>query len=117
MGVSAYNPFIWNNSTGFGRGYETHLYGAKPTKLATTSLFGTGADNSKTGIYYSTLTRLPWGIEIPVADFRYPVEYKPITVAYLKFNSWATSGGTNDKDWYSNTGSTYRNTSNLYTAK
>ena len=117
MGVSSYNPFIWNNSTGFGRGYETHLYGAKPTKLATTSLFGTGADNSKTGIYYSTLTRLPWGIEIPSADFKYPVEYKPITVAYLKFNSWATSGGTNDKDWYSNTGSTYRNTANLYTAK
>ena len=117
MGVSSYNPFIWNNSTGFGRGYETHLYGAKPTKLAKASLFGTGADNSTTGVYYSTLTRLPWGIEIPVADFKYPVEYKPITVAYLKFNSWATSGGTNDKDWYSNTGSTYRNTSNLYIGK
>lgn len=117
MGVSSYNPFIWNNSTGFGRGYETHLYGAKPTKLATSSLFGTGADNSKTGVYYSTLTRLPWGIEIPVADFKYPVEYKPITVAYLKFNSWASSGGTNDRDWYSNTASTYRNTSNLYLSK
>jgi LruC domain-containing protein len=117
MGVSSYNPFIWNNSTGFGRGYETHLYGESPTKLATTSLFGTKADNSKTGIYYSTLTKLPWGIELPIADFKYPLEYKPITVAYLKFTLWASSGGLTDKDWYSNIGSTYRNTANFYAGK
>jgi LruC domain-containing protein len=117
MGVSSYNPFIWNNSTGFGRGYETHLYGKNPTKLAAVSLFGTKADNSKTGLYYSTLGRLPWGIEIPIVDFKYPLEYKPISVAYLKFNSWAVSGGTADKDWYSNTGLLYRNLGNLYQGK
>jgi LruC domain-containing protein len=117
MGVSSFNPFIWNNSTGFGRGYETHLFGENPTKLAAVSLFGTKADNSKVGAYYGTLARLPWGIEIPIADFKYPLEYKPISVAYLKFNSWATSGGTLDKDWYSNTGATYRNTGNLYAGK
>lgn len=115
MGVSSYNPFIWNNSNGFGRGYETHLYGKKPTKLAAAALFGTKADNSVAGPYYSTLTKLPWGIEIPVADFKYPLEYKPVSAAYLKFNSWAISGGTSDKDWYSNTGATYRNAGNLYT--
>lgn len=117
MGVSSYNPFIWNNSTGFGRGYETHLYGKNPTKLATLSLFGTKADNSKAGPYYATLGRLPWGIEIPVVDFKYPLEYKPISVAYLKFNSWAISGGTADKDWYSNTGLLYRSLGNLYQGK
>jgi LruC domain-containing protein len=117
MGVNSYNPFIWNNTTGFGRGYETHLYGDKPTKLATTTLFGTQADNSKTGVYYSTVGKLPWGIEIPVADFKYPLEYKPVSAAYLKFNSWATSGGTTDKDWYSNTGTTYRNTGTIYAGK
>jgi LruC domain-containing protein len=117
MGVSSYNPFIWNNSTGFGRGYETHLFGENPTKLAMVSLFGTKADNSKLGPFYGTLSRLPWGIEIPVVDFKYPLEYKPISVAYLKFNNWATSGGTADKDWYSNTGAAYRNTGNLYSGK
>lgn len=117
MGVSSYNPFIWNNSNGFGRGYETHLYGNKPTKLAATNLFGTKADHSVAGVYYSTVTKLPWGIEIPVADFKYPLEYKPISAAYLKFNSWATSGGTSDKDWYINAEATYRNSGNLYPGK
>jgi LruC domain-containing protein len=117
MGVSSYNPFIWNNTTGFGRGYETHLYGDKPTKLATTNLFGTQADNSKASVYYSTTTKLPWGLEIPIADFKYPLEYKPISAAYLKFNSWASSGGTTDKDWYSNSGTTYRNNGNIYSGR
>jgi LruC domain-containing protein len=117
MGVSSYNPFIWNNTSGFGRGYETHLYGRKPTQLATATLFGTKADNSKTGKYYSTVANLPWGIEIPVADFKYPVEYKPVTVAYLKFGTWASSGGTLDKDWYSTTGVVFRNIDNLFAGK
>jgi LruC domain-containing protein len=120
MGVSSYNPFIWNNSVGFGRGYETHLYGENPTKLANPALFNSKADNSNKGIswvYYSTATKLPWGIELPVADFQYPLEYKPISIAYLKFNSWAISGGLTDKDWYSNTGVTYRNLLNFYTGK
>jgi LruC domain-containing protein len=117
MGVSSYNPFIWNNSANFGRGYETHLYGDNPTKLANTSLFGTKSDNSKLGKYYSTTTNLPWGIEIPVADFKYPVEYKPVSVAYLKFNIWASSGGITSKDWYSGILPEFRNINNLYSGK
>jgi LruC domain-containing protein len=117
MGVSSYNPFIWNNSTNFGRGYETHLYGDNPTKLANTSLFGTKSDNSKLGKYYSTLSNLPWGIEIPVADFKYPVEYKPVSAAYLKFNTWASSGGSVNKDWYSGTLPEFRNVNNMFSGR
>jgi LruC domain-containing protein len=114
FGTGGYNPFIWNGSNGFGRGYETHLYGQAPTKLADPAIFGTKDDNSVPGKYYTTADNLPWGFEIPVADFQYPIEYKDIRTAYLKFSSWATSGGTKDFDWYSKTESGYRNEDTIF---
>jgi len=114
LGVNAFNPFIFNGTFNTIRGYESHLFGKKPTKLVDQSLFGTKDDNSIQGAAYSTTSRLPWGIEIPVATFQYPLEQTSILESYLKFSNWASSGGTLDLDWYSNSGAGYRNTSKLF---
>jgi len=113
FGANAFNPFIWNASA--GRGHETHMYGKNPTKLADTKLFGTGDDNSLKGSKYTTADNLPWGLEVPVSTFQYPVEYANITTAYLKFATWANSGGSNEKSWYEKTDNGYRNTANIFT--
>lgn len=116
FGLGSYNPFIWNGGLGNGRNHEIHLPGKRPTSLGTTSLFGTGDDNSNVAAarYYVTSTGLPWAIDIPVKTFNYPVEFINITGGYLKFQAWAESGGSQFVDWYSNTESGYRNKNNLF---
>ncbi|MEA5405754.1 LruC domain-containing protein [Arcicella sp. DC2W] len=114
FGLSAYNPFIYNNTSGFGRGYETHLFGKQPTKLVNKGLFGTKDDASNTKSYYSTTKNLPWAILVTTANFKYPKEEVNITQTYLKFADWATSGGKSSVDWYSNTSEGYRNTANVF---
>lgn len=101
FGTVVYNPFIWNATNGFGRGYETHLYGKTPTALANQSLFDSKDDYSKTNNkYYSTMEKLPWAIEVPIGNFGYPIEGAKITQAYSNFANWATSNGTNSAEWY-----------------
>lgn len=117
FGLGTYNPFIWNSSKDYGRGYETHLYGKRPTNLADATLFGTKDDNSKAGKYYSTENNFPWGIALPTAPFVYPREQMAITDAYLYFKDWATSGGNQKTDWYFNADQGYRETDNLYIRK
>lgn len=117
LSVSAFNPFIFNGTFNAIRGYETHLFGKKPTKLVDMALFGTKDDNSTRGILYSTKSSLPWGIEIPTAIFQYPLEQTSVLEAYLKFSSWASSGGKLNLDWYSNTGDGYRTDSKLFPSK
>jgi LruC domain-containing protein len=115
FGLSAYNPFIWNGTAGFGRGYEIHLPGQLPTDLANAALFGTKHDgtNINTGdTYISNNGRYPWAINIP-AVFNYPVEKADINTAYLKFATWVSSNGTQFSDWYSGQ-SGYRNATNIY---
>jgi len=116
FGLGSYNPFIWNGGLGNGRNHEIHLPGKRPTSLGNTSIFGTGDDNSNVAAarYYVTSSGLPWAIDIPVKIFNYPVEFVNITGGYLKFQSWAESGGTQFVDWYSNTESGYRNKNNLF---
>lgn len=115
FGLSGYNPFIWNGTSGFGRGYEIHLPGQLPTDLANTSLFGTLNDATNIGngdTYVSNEGRYPWAINIP-ANYNYPVEKADINTAYLKFATWVSSGGTLYNDWYTN-GTGYRNAANIY---
>jgi len=115
FGLGSYNPFIWNGTAGFGRGYEVHLPGKLPTDLANLSLLGTGADasNIATGdTYVSKNGRYPWAINIPVA-FDYPVEKADINTAYTKFATWVSSGGTQFTDWYTAQNG-YRNVANIY---
>jgi LruC domain-containing protein len=115
FGLGAYNPFIWNGTAGYGRGYEIHLPGQLPTDLATTALFGTGHDgtNISTGdTYVSNDGRFPWAISIP-GSFNYPIEKADINTGYNKFATWVSSNGSLYADWYTNTAG-YRNTEFLY---
>ncbi len=115
FGLGSYNPFIWNGSAGFGRGYEVHLPGKLPTDKATAAIFGTYSDNTNINAgttYVSKDGGYPWAINIPVS-FDYPVEKADINTAYKKFATWVSSGGSQFADWYSNSEG-YRNTENIY---
>ena len=112
LGTPPYNPFIIVNRD---RGVEVHLPNQQPTPLARVSLLGTGQDKSvpAQNKYYVSDYYLPWALNLP-AQLAYPAEKRDIRNAYLHFNDWAKSQGSQYKDWYSNTGSGYRNTSNIY---
>lgn len=115
FGLSAYNPFIWNNTNGFGRGYEVHLPNNMPTNLANVNLFGTHLDNSSLtfGRYYVSKTNeMPWALNIP-APFSYPKEKSKINEAYLNFNAWVRSCGVQNTDWYLNKNG-YRNNDKIF---
>lgn len=98
LGAVPYNPFIY---VGGDRGKEVHLSGYEPTQLADTSYFNTYHDNTKPGqgIYYKTLTGLPYAVHVGT-EYEYPLERKSIHKGYLKFTTWASSGGSLFKDWY-----------------
>lgn len=110
VGSMPLNHFLIKNME---RKVEIHLPNAKPTSLANTGLFGTANDASKPdqGRYYVTAGNLPWALYLP-SQFDYPTEKTSILDAYLKFQSWAESGGTLYPDWYSN--SQYRNENGIY---
>ena len=46
----------------------------------------------------------PWLIRIPT-DWRFPLEKVRISAAYLRFDSWRTTAGAQDADWYTRPGS------------
>ena len=113
LGAQPYNPFIFVNHN---RKVEVHLPDYKPTSLADLTKLGTSDDKSNTGAgrYYKSTANMPFALHT-LTDFQYPSETSSITKAYLKFASWAQSSGTTNKDWYTNTGSGYRNSSLIYT--
>ncbi|QQL48906.1 LruC domain-containing protein [Mucilaginibacter ginkgonis] len=113
VSINSINPFLISN---LKRGYEVHLPGYLPTDKADKTLFGTADDNSSVAAsrYYLSKENWPWAISFSQA-FTYPLETIPINQAYPHFTDWAASGGTTYTDWYSNTSSGFRNTSNLYT--
>jgi len=112
LGTSPYNPFVIPQ---MHRTYEIHLAGNAPTDKFDKSLFGTGNDNSNvaTGRYFQSASNWPWGINF-VTGFSYPIETNSVSSAYPYFLQWAASGGTSYTDWYSNTGTEYRNTNLIY---
>jgi len=111
LDISEFNPFI---VAGMIRGVEVHLPDYLPTDLADPQYFGTLDDDSNpaTGKYYKTAANLPWALNI-YEEFDYPVEQVPITDAYLKFQDWVQSNGTQYPDWYQNNVG-YRNAANIY---
>ncbi len=111
FGTAPYNPFVVASGI---RGKEIHLPAYAPTDLADKTKFGTGDDDTNLAAqkYYMSDTNLPWAINIPV-QFTYPAEQKDITKAYLMFNKWAESQGTQYLDWYVDKAG-YRDTSILY---
>jgi LruC domain-containing protein len=112
--LSSFNPFIFIDESGKGRGFEVHLPDMAPSELVDISTLGTNADDSnpKIGRYYKTANNLPFAINIP-ETFNYPIEREAIINGHLKFAAWAQSGGTQFQDWYKNL-SDYRKSSNLY---
>jgi LruC domain-containing protein len=111
LGNAPYNPFLIQNKK---REVEIHLPDMKPTSLANKALLSTGADKSDIArsVYYKTSRLLPWAINIPAA-FNHPIEKSKISEAYLKFISWASSGGTQFTDWYVSR-SGYRNNNLIF---
>ncbi len=101
--LGVFNPFIFVDETGKGRGHEIHLPGLLPTELVNNATFGTSDDNTNLGLsrYYLTKRNLPYAISTPV-NFDYPTEKTPIISAYTKFAAWVQSGGTSYADWYLN---------------
>lgn len=112
--LGTFNPFIYVDEPGKGRGYEVHLSGMTPTELVNNSILGTNSDatNPAKGFYYKTKTNLPFAIAIP-EKFEYPWEKTQIVLAHLRFASWAQSGGSQYTDWYK-VKSGYRDNSKFY---
>ncbi len=105
--ATALNFFIVTDKQKTNR-TEVHLRGFNATSHANTSLFGTGVDNSKTGLSYESNGNLVWGMVIPV-NFKYPLESTSILTAYPEFKPWAQSGGKENQTWYDTpkTGTTF----------
>jgi hypothetical protein len=54
--LGSFNPFIFVDEVGKGRGFEIHLAGKTPTDLANPAIFGTSSDGTSiaNGSYYKT---------------------------------------------------------------
>lgn len=91
------NPFIINGGYK-NRRDEVHLPGFTPTDKADVRRFGAGDDDSNNK-YYTSKGNMIWALAIP-GTTKYPKEYTSIRKAYPQLESWATSSGQSDKDWY-----------------
>ncbi|MCH4155668.1 MAG: LruC domain-containing protein [Muribaculaceae bacterium] len=101
-----YNPFI---VPGISPYREVHFVDFTPSSLFTdaASMLGTHDDLSvpASGYYYRTSGNYPFAILMPgvtdLGDFlNAKYEAQPINVTFPKYNTWVTSGGTQNKDWY-----------------
>ncbi len=111
-GLGTFNPFIYVDEMGKGRGHEVHLPGKAPSSLVTTNTLGTDADATNGNVFYKTANGLPFAISIP-EKFEYPLEKEQIIHAHLKFVQWVQSGGVLFEDWYKNQPN-YRDNSKIY---
>ena len=97
LGTAPFNTFIIGNQV---RNNEIHL----PYKISS------NLGNQSAGNFIAN-TGYAWAISI-IHDFKVPKETVPITSAYNNFNTWATSGGTQNEDWYTDSPGN-RNNSNI----
>ena len=93
-----FNPFIFRASS---RGMEVHLKNREPTARAYMGAFGTGDDASQpgSGLTYQTATGLPWAIVIGEV-WSHPEESHDLLQTYPQFESFVTSEGASNLDWY-----------------
>ena len=106
LSMSSFNFFIAVNE----RGREIHLPGFSPTSKFDIAL-KSGATLHPTDNFKAS-DGMMWGLMFPVV-FDYPSETNSIIDAYTHFAAWATSGGSQYPDWYSNTAG-YRNNALIY---
>lgn len=104
--MSGFNLFITVDE----RGKEIHLPTYTPT-LKFNSLYVLGRPLNPSDVFRHS-DGMMWGLMFP-DTFAYPVERGLITEAYTHFAAWATSGGTNYPNWYSNEAG-YRNALFIY---
>lgn len=97
VSIDKLNPFIVNGGYNNSR-HEVHLPGFVPTDKADVRRFGAGDDDSNNK-YYTSKGNLIWALAIP-GTTKYPKEYTSIRIAYPQIESWATTSGQSDKDWY-----------------
>lgn len=129
LGVAPFNPFIFTNKYSNTQTFEkvryreVHLPNMKRTSLG--RIVDQASNYDPTGTYISK-SGYPWGLSIienPIIVrgtrpsisndyFRIPKDTKNITNAYKFFKTWAETGGSSYKNWYTN-GSGYRNESLL----
>ncbi len=99
LGSVPFNPFLIIDGE---RAREVHLPDRAPSSKGT-SYLGTLDDtsNASEDRYFKTSNNLPWGLNI-YESFEPSAEGVSIDEMYSRFISWATSGGTEDEDWYKN---------------
>ena len=97
VSIDKLNPFIVNGGLKNNR-HEVHLPGFAPTDKADIRSFGSGDDDSNNK-YYTSKGNMIWALAIP-GTTKYPKEYTSIRIAYPQIESWATTSGQSDKDWY-----------------
>ncbi len=108
---TALNFFIIRNEIGqVSRGLEVHLPTFLPTSKADMSML-TGRQLHPYDKYKS-IDGMMWGIMIPEL-FEHPYEGNVVSTAYLKFDQWALSGGTEYPDWYKDLEG-YRDNTKIY---
>jgi len=135
--------FVYNSSLINKRGHEIHLAGHIPSDMVQINLFDSANDGSSypTGgisedLWYKTNEKasmygdsvgqyFPWGLDIP-GNFSWTIEadsvnepangYYRHTIwwGYKKFKVWAGSNGLEAQDWYSGTGTAYRDEDFIY---
>lgn len=91
-----FNFFIMTNGVQKDR-TEIHLRNFAITDLGNGSLSGKEDDNGN----YTSHAGLVWGLLIPSSSWSWPEEHDNIKKVYPSFESWATSNGAQNPDWYS----------------
>lgn len=97
VGLEKFNVFLINGGYQAKR-HEVHMSGFQATDKADHSKFGFADDNSNVRPYTSKGNMI-WGLAIP-GSAKYPAEWTSIKDAYPEFESWATSSGTTNLEWY-----------------
>ena len=94
-----------------GRAYEIHLKNQAPTEAFREDFYNRGDDASNTasGELFVNNNGMPWAINVGT-EWRYPVEYMDVIYAYPDFVNFATSGGTENVDWYIEANAILKNT-------
>ncbi len=93
-----HNPALGNNP---GRSLEIHLKNHAPTSAFNLDYLGRRDDRSN-GIqekYFLSENGMPWAIHV-ANKWRYPKEYMDVIYAYPHFQSFISSAGGQDGDWY-----------------
>ena len=110
IATSLINPFIfaspgWYHGDAFatppGRSFEVHLKNRAVSARFNPEFFGLEDDASDQSIgkTFSSITNMPWAIEIPTL-WAHPVEKNDVSQVYSEFPIFVQSNGESSSDWY-----------------